>query len=156
MRLDQANGLGLGHLVHSGDFARHTVEGGFVKLTLGIGLLRLVFSAVEVADNLGNGNQVAGIENVDLIQIVNRYYSDHNISIFPNPASEVLYLQANVPFEEANLTVTNLLGTKVIQQQIDLSSSPELKLDISFLLPGIYYVNISDGLSSISGKFLKR
>ncbi len=97
-----------------------------------------------------------GIENVDLIQIVNRYYSDHNISIFPNPASEVLYLQANVPFEEANLTVTNLLGTKVIQQQINLSKSPELKLDISFLLPGIYYVNISDGLKSLSGKFLKK
>ena len=104
-----------------------------------------------------------GIVNIDLIQIVNRYYSDHNISIFPNPASEVLYLQANVPFEEANLTVTNLLGTKVIQQQIDLSNSPELKLDISFLLPGIYYVYIStalndqsDGLKSISGRFLKR
>lgn len=87
---------------------------------------------------------------------VNRYYSDHNISIFPNPASEVLYLQANVPFEEAILTVTNLLGTKVIQQQINLRSSPEIKLDISFLLPGIYYINISDGLSNISGKFLKR
>ncbi len=97
-----------------------------------------------------------GIENIDLIQIVNRYYSDHNISIFPNPASEVLYLQANVPFEEANLTVTNLLGTKVIQQQINLSNSPELKLEISFLLPGMYYINISDGLKSISGKFLKK
>ncbi|HPO64055.1 MAG TPA: hypothetical protein PK762_13330, partial [Candidatus Kapabacteria bacterium] len=72
-----------------------------------------------------------GFENIDLIQIVNRYYSDNDISIFPNPASEVLYLQANVPFEEATLTVTNLLGTKVIQQQINLSSSPELKLDIS-------------------------
>ena len=97
-----------------------------------------------------------GIEKVDLIQIVNRYYSDNDISIFPNPASEVLYLQANVPFEEATLTVTNLLGTKVIQQQINLSNSPEIKLDISFLLPGIYYINISDGLSNISGKFLKR
>ncbi|HPI20079.1 MAG TPA: T9SS type A sorting domain-containing protein, partial [Candidatus Kapabacteria bacterium] len=97
-----------------------------------------------------------GIENIDLIQIVNRYYSESDISIFPNPASEVLYLQANVPFEEATLTVTNLLGTKVIQQQINLSKSPEIKLDISFLLPGIYYVNISDGLKSISGKFLKR
>ena len=97
-----------------------------------------------------------GIENIDLIQIVNRYYSESDISIFPNPASEILYLQVNVPFEEANLTVTNLLGTKVIQQQINLRNSPELKLDISFLLPGIYYVNISDGLSSISGKFLKR
>ncbi|HPI20168.1 MAG TPA: hypothetical protein PKY56_07335, partial [Candidatus Kapabacteria bacterium] len=41
-----------------------------------------------------------GFENIDLIQIVNRYYSDNDISIFPNPASEVLYLQANVPFEE--------------------------------------------------------
>lgn len=97
-----------------------------------------------------------GIESIDLIQIVNRYYSDNEISIFPNPASEVLYLQANVPFEEANLTVTNLLGTKVIQQPINLHSSPELKLNISFLLPGMYYVNISDGLSSISGKFLKK
>ena len=47
-------------LLDGGHFARHPVEGRLVELPLGIGLLGLAFRTVQVADDLGARDQVAG------------------------------------------------------------------------------------------------
>src|SRR5690606_31245033 len=60
--LDEAHGLGFRHAVHGSDLARHAVERGFIELAFGIGLLRLVVGAVEVAHHLGDRDQVAGVD----------------------------------------------------------------------------------------------
>ena len=49
-------------LLHRRDLARQPVERGFVKLPLGIGLLRLGVGAEQVAHHLGDGDDVAGID----------------------------------------------------------------------------------------------
>ena len=47
VHFNEAYGFRFRHLVHGSDFASHAVEGGFIELTLGIGLLRLVFGTID-------------------------------------------------------------------------------------------------------------
>src|SRR5689334_2059359 len=42
--------------------ARHPVEGRFVKLPLRIGLLRLALGAIKIAHDLGNRDEIAGVD----------------------------------------------------------------------------------------------
>src|SRR3954466_7513526 len=60
--LDLLDRLGLGDLLPRRDFARQPVERGFVKLPLGIGLLRLGVGPEQVAHHLGDGDDVARID----------------------------------------------------------------------------------------------
>ena len=59
---DQANGFGFRHAVDRRDFARHPVECGLIELAFGIGLLRLVLGAIEIAHDFRDRNQVAGVD----------------------------------------------------------------------------------------------
>ena len=61
-RFDLLDRFGLGQALHGGDLARQPVEGGFVKLPLGVGLLRLRFRPIKVAHDLGDGDDVARID----------------------------------------------------------------------------------------------
>src|ERR1700733_3887955 len=49
-------------LLDGRDFARRAGEGGFVKLTLGVGLLRLAGRAVQVANDFRDRDQVTRID----------------------------------------------------------------------------------------------
>ena len=49
-------------LFTAGDLAHDPVEGRFVELALGIGLLGLRLGAVEIAHDLGHRDEVAGID----------------------------------------------------------------------------------------------
>ena len=60
--VQQADGGVAVDLLDGGDFPGHAVEGRFVELALGIGLLGLTFRAVQVTDHLGDGDQVAGVD----------------------------------------------------------------------------------------------
>jgi Staphylococcal nuclease homologue len=61
-RFDALDGGRLVGLFDGGDFARHAGECGFVKLALGIGLLRLTARAVQVAHDLGDRDQIARVD----------------------------------------------------------------------------------------------
>src|SRR4051794_3472308 len=60
--LDELQGLGLGDLVDRRDLAHDPIEGRLVELALAVGLLRLRLRAVEIADHLGDGDEVARID----------------------------------------------------------------------------------------------
>src|SRR5690606_8988833 len=60
--LDEADSFGLGEGVHGCNFAGHAVQSGFKQLALRVGLFRLVVSAVEIADNLGDQDQIARVD----------------------------------------------------------------------------------------------
>ena len=49
-------------LAHRRDLARHAVQRRLVELALGIGLLRLRVGTVEVAHDLGDRDEVAGVD----------------------------------------------------------------------------------------------
>src|SRR5262245_33355350 len=61
-RLDLLDRLGLGDVLHHRNLTRQAVERRFVKLPLAIGLLGLRLPAIEVAHDLGDRHDVAGID----------------------------------------------------------------------------------------------
>ncbi len=60
--LDLLDRFGLREPLHGGDFTRQPVERRLVELALGIGLFRLRLRAEQIADDLGDGDDVAGID----------------------------------------------------------------------------------------------
>ncbi len=76
------------------------------------------------------------------------------IQLFPNPSTNVLYIKRNQPLgEKFTLTFQNLLGEKIISQQIEMGDV--IEVDIRNFASGIYFVIIQDGKYCIQKKFVK-
>src|SRR5689334_4363614 len=60
--LDFLDGFGFGHALDRRDFAGQPVERGFIQLPLRVRLLGLSFRPIEVAYDLGDGDDIAGID----------------------------------------------------------------------------------------------
>jgi beta-glucanase (GH16 family) len=75
----------------------------------------------------------------------------HQLMVFPNPATDQLWIQA-VGFEEVPLliTITDLSGRTLIR-----TLYADASIDVSALLPGFYVLEASDGKTSLRQKFVK-
>lgn len=69
------------------------------------------------------------------------------ISVFPNPASDVLTV-GNLPEEATEIEITNALGQVVLKQSL-LAESGTARLVIHALTDGIYYYRITIGEAEI-------
>ncbi|MFT4668249.1 MAG: subtilisin family serine protease [Cryomorphaceae bacterium] len=69
------------------------------------------------------------------------YGDDSQVSIFPNPSSDYLYVQCEIAFDE--ISIVNLAGAVLYRKEI-LSRSELLKIDISDLPKGLYIVSVSE------------
>lgn len=77
--------------------------------------------------------------------------SSHDVSLFPNPASDVISLASEITFEEAN--VYDASGRLILKNQ----SLENKKVDISELNSGIYVIQfMTKDRKAITKKFLKR
>jgi glutathione peroxidase len=78
--------------------------------------------------------------------------SDRTISIFPNPASDVLSIQTSLNTEPAALSVFNLLG----ERELSCPSSGILnRMDISKLYAGVYILEVLSAQGIMRQKFSK-
>jgi len=97
----------------------------------------------------GNGctssisNLIASSVGIDDINI--------NFSIYPNPATEKLTIDAGV-IVKANITITDLSGRAVINTKMNQSLQ---QIDVSTLADGVYMVKIEYGNKSITRKIVK-
>jgi hypothetical protein len=69
----------------------------------------------------------------------NEIVQHFNISIYPNPAYEQITITANSNI--TSITITDLLGQKVLTRHVN---SPTAEVNITWLLPGIYFVTVTD------------
>ena len=72
------------------------------------------------------------------------------IKIFPNPAHDLIYINAEIDLSGSMVTITDLTG-KIIKQEItNYSGSKYYQMDIKGFTPGIYLINIlrNDGANS--------
>jgi len=79
--------------------------------------------------------RVSGLDNFSLT------YKD--VRIYPNPAKNELIAEiSNINSDKVNLKIVNIFGDKVFQESFTTSESDVLllRLDVSFLISGIYYV----------------
>jgi acetyl esterase/lipase len=78
-----------------------------------------------------------GTTNVDDIDV-------RDFSVYPNPASN--YVEINVgaihELPLRDICIYNMIGECVINQEIALSSETKIKIDISKLYPGVYFVRV--------------
>jgi len=75
------------------------------------------------------------------------------VNIFPNPASDELWIEVSGPFTELNFEVYNIIGEKILEKQLHNASH----MNISSLIPGIYLLVARDGGTFVAcNKFLKR
>lgn len=92
------------------------------------------------------------LSGVGLSDIVSVY----GLSLFPNPASNELYLQSKQAIKNAGIKIINVLGQEVLAQQwIQGTANQSLNINVSALQTGIYYLNITVEGQSASFKFTK-
>jgi thermitase len=65
---------------------------------------------------------------------------DLELSIFPNPSSEYLFLKSKIDFNEVSMV--NMLGIELFRIEV-ISNRNLLKIDISDIPKGLYIINIS-------------
>ena len=73
------------------------------------------------------------------------------ISIYPNPATESLFIRTTVGIE-GTITLHNILGEKILEQNIN---SNQTELNISRLNQGVYMLGIQDKGVITANKFVK-
>jgi subtilisin family serine protease len=80
---------------------------------------------------------------------------NQNVSVYPNPASDVLNVMIRNPrANSAALVVKNVLGQTVITKNIS-AQSQDLLLDVSALKSGIYFLQAGEGSSMKTVKWFK-
>ncbi|MCZ2140236.1 MAG: T9SS type A sorting domain-containing protein [Bacteroidia bacterium] len=77
-----------------------------------------------------------------------------NASVFPNPTSGLLTIQAELlPNQNYKLLISDITGRIVKEEQIS-SSSDKLLMNVNDLKNGIYYLKITNGTSESNLKFV--
>ena len=86
---------------------------------------------------------------------IEKQSDNSNISIYPNPANSMLYLQTNnssLARASAHVYVSDLSGKTLMNQQIHLQQT---SIDVSTLPSGIYFIHYQDNEKVWNGKFEK-
>jgi len=80
---------------------------------------------------------------------------DADISIFPNPAGDVLYIQSSsIQLNEATaISIINVLGQNVLKENVQWKN--EVLLDVKNLPSGIYFVKVENDKEKFSARFVK-
>lgn len=76
------------------------------------------------------------------------------ISVYPNPASDVLYCKTDKPLQHATLSVIDMLDKELISAKNQ--TGDHLDLNIQSLSPGVYFLQIKDGDQGFLQKFTKQ
>ena len=69
-----------------------------------------------------------------------------NLTIYPNPSSNFIYIKSNIELEAAVFDITG---------KLIMSEYFTAKLDISFLEKGTYILSLKDGINTTTHKIIK-
>lgn len=78
--------------------------------------------------------------------------SNLKLELYPNPVGDLLHIKITSASQTINLKVYNALGSIVKDLNVN---GPEVSLDMSNFIKGIYYVGIDDGVETMLKKFIK-
>lgn len=117
-------------------------------------------SGVLWVENSGSGNSLYYDASSSTVTAVNEVFDGINFSLetYPNPVNESLNLDLQIiKAGEFQIELRDLNGRTLIRQDVGyLNKGREhLKLDLSEISPGIYFVNFSDGTSILNRKIIK-
>lgn len=76
--------------------------------------------------------------------------SKNEILVYPNPANDRLFFNEVIKNSRMNFSIIDLLGKTLIQNSVDLDY-----IDISTLENGVYFIQLNDGSTTSTAKFVK-
>jgi Secretion system C-terminal sorting domain len=88
------------------------------------------------------------------ITLSNTEFSKQLFTIYPNPATELVHLSFKTIVDNINVKIISITGQTVLEKQ-NLSGD-NLSLDVSSLSNGTYVVQVKDGSSISTSKFVKK
>ncbi len=93
----------------------------------------------------GTAAEFTGIKNIPV--------ADKNISVYPNPANDKLFIKINSSYQSAKITysITDIYGSLISENRINAVES----IDISNLSEGIYFITIKDETTISTNRFIK-
>lgn len=91
-------------------------------------------------------------ENNTLSTVENNF--EAGLSLYPNPANDIVNLQFGVNHDEVTLEIYDILGKRI--SQTNYSDVDEISIDISHLQYGIYLLKVQSGLVTTSVKMIKQ
>jgi Secretion system C-terminal sorting domain len=77
-----------------------------------------------------------------------------NLIVYPNPAKDWVQMEFASARNVVLVNVVDALG-RIVQTKV-LTTSSNLKLDVSSLANGLYYLQLSDGEKIVTAKFVKQ
>ena len=80
---------------------------------------------------------------------------DSGIKLYPNPATDKLYLEANNTSNELNIEVVNVIGEVVLVPK-NIQSGDIIGFNIEDLSSGIYYLKVSSNQEFLTIPWVKR
>jgi hypothetical protein len=82
--------------------------------------------------------------------------SNNNFIVFPNPANNVLNLSLTTTKEDNyNFAIYNQLGAEISNGNLDFNAKRTHALNIENLSAGVYFIQVKNGKSSQTIKFIK-
>jgi hypothetical protein len=92
--------------------------------------------------------------------VLNNFHSiraveDINLSVYPNPTTDLLFIQSYESVANALIDIFDVSGKVVFSKSFDLTDNNIIELGISHLVTGSYSVRISKGNRHSWGKFIK-
>ena len=85
----------------------------------------------------------------DLFSVTDNLFK--NLEVYPNPTSEVLWIQNSTIINDGIITVYDLLGREVIQSNMNTSKT---SINTSSLTEGVYLIKIISGNSQVIKKVI--
>ncbi|MBP1841275.1 T9SS type A sorting domain-containing protein [Formosa algae] len=99
--------------------------------------------------------------NIDAFQFINTTplsvddVETFEVSIYPNPASDLLFINLennSLNSNKTKISLYNVAGQKVKETEL---TSPKMELNVSSLSSGLYILNIKDDTKSLSKRIIK-
>ena len=71
---------------------------------------------------------------------------NNEMSVYPNPSSGVFTFKCTLPESSIkSITIYDVLGEKVLSENVTGKNKYEKQFDFSKLMKGIYFINCNDG-----------
>jgi photosystem II stability/assembly factor-like uncharacterized protein len=79
--------------------------------------------------------------------------NSNTLIVYPNPSSDLVTIESSVILTHGHLSIMNLTGQEVLTKEVN---QPKIRLDISNLPSGVYFVRLINNGTVEEGKFLKK
>ena len=103
------------------------------------------------------GNNATILKYTDFPTGISSDNSDFNFTVYPNPATNKLAISIPMhrkQFAIDHVGIFNDLGQSIFSQQLTANSQQPIAIDVSYLCPGIYFLQLSSGNKSTAQKII--